>query len=126
MLFEQALVLAILAAHDAKGQFVVAVAKMLPLRRRVDGVHETLGAVEGAVHNVDVVDFGAAEEEREADVPQSLGAGAEDGDGVNSGAAGEENRRGQGCPEGGEFGSSEKGIRGAGCREKGQGTDGSG
>ena len=43
-------------------------------------MHEVFGAREGAVDDVDVVNFGAAEEERKSDVPGCLGAGAEDSD----------------------------------------------
>jgi len=37
-------------------------------------LHEGAGAVEGAVNDGEVVDFGAAEEEGEVDVPEGLEA----------------------------------------------------
>ena len=43
-------------------------------------MHEVFSAREGPVDNVDMVDFGAPEEERKSDVPGCLGAGAEDSD----------------------------------------------
>ena len=43
-------------------------------------MHEVFGAREGAVDDVNVVNFGASEEERESDMPGCLGAGAEDSD----------------------------------------------
>ena len=39
-----------------------------------EGLHEGAGAVEGAVDDGKVVDFGAAEEEGEVDVPEGLEA----------------------------------------------------
>jgi len=39
-----------------------------------EGLHEGAGAVEGAVNDGEVVDFGAAEEEGEVDVPEGLEA----------------------------------------------------
>lgn len=62
---------------------------------------------------MDVVDLRAAQEEGEADVPEGLEAGAEDADGVDSGAAVEDEGGGEGGAEGGEFGGGEEGVWGA-------------
>lgn len=50
-------------------------------------MHQVLSAGERAVDDVDVVDFGSAEEQSKADVPRCLFAGAEDGDRVDGCAA---------------------------------------
>ena len=102
VVFEEAGVFAVLVAHDAEVEFGVAVTEGVPGGRSVDLFHEGAGALEVAVNDVDVVDFVAAEEEGEADVPEGLEAGAEDADGVDVGAAGEDEGCGEGGAEGGE------------------------
>ena len=79
VVFEQPLVLAVLGGDDAEGEFRVRVAECLPVGGGVEFVHELFGAGEGAVDDVDVVDFGPAQHEGEADVPFCLKASAEDG-----------------------------------------------
>lgn len=102
VLFDEAVVLAVFVAHDAEAEFLVRVPEVLPFGGCVDGFHQLAGALEAAVDDVDVVDIPAAEEEGEADVPEGLEAGAENADGVDGGAAGEDCGGGEGGAEGGE------------------------
>lgn len=90
VVFEEASVFAVLVAHDAEVEFRVAGAEGVPGRGGVDLFHEAAGALEVAVDDVDVVDFVAAEEEGQTDVPKGLEAGAENADGVDVCAAGED------------------------------------
>lgn len=75
--------------------------------------HECYRVVEGAVDDVYVVDFGGAEEQREEDGVECDSAGAEDREGVDCLAAAEEEGRGEGGGEGGEFGGGEDAEGGA-------------
>ena len=80
MLFQQALVFAVFGAYDAECEFRVGLAESRPRRGSIEFLHEIFSAREGAVDDVDMVNLGAAEEERKSDVPGGLGAGTEDGD----------------------------------------------
>ena len=64
-------------------------------------MHDLFCAGEGAVDDVDVMDVRAAEEKGEADVPLGLEASAEEEEGVDSGAFGEDKGGGKGGAEGG-------------------------
>lgn len=90
VLFQQTLVFAVVRADNAKGELRIRVAQRLPLGKSVKFVHEGLGAGEGAVDDVDVVNFGTTEEESEANMPRCLLSCAEDGDGVDVGALAED------------------------------------
>ena len=63
VVLEQAVVFAVVGADDAEGQFFVRFAEVGPVVGGVDFLHEGLGAREGAVDDVDVVDLGATQEE---------------------------------------------------------------
>ena len=126
MFFEQALVFAVFGADDAEGEFGDGVAEGFPIWRGVEGVHEGFGAGEGTVYDVYVVDFCTAEHQGETDVPFCLFAGAEDGDGVDVGAALEDDGGGEGGAEGGDFFGSEEGVGEAGGGEEGEGAAGGG
>jgi len=63
VLFDQALVFAILGTHAAEGELRIRVPQILPFGGGVDFLHQSLRAGEGAVDDVDVVDFAAAEHE---------------------------------------------------------------
>ncbi len=80
MFFKQALVFSVFGAYDAECELGVGLAESLPGGGGVKILHEIFGTREGAIDDVDVVNFGAAEEERKSDVPGCLGAGAEDSD----------------------------------------------
>lgn len=80
MLFQQALVFAVFSAYDTECEFGIGIAESLPGRGGVELMHEILGAREGAVDDVNMMNFGASKEERKSDMPGCLGAGAEDSD----------------------------------------------
>lgn len=70
------------------------------------------------------MDFGAAQEERQADVPVSLFAGAEDGYGVDIRAAFEEKSGGKGGAETGELRGGKERVRSSGRIEESEGAVG--
>ena len=108
------MVFAVFGTDDAEGDFRDGVAEGFPVRGGVEGVHELFGAGKRPVDDVDVVDFGPAQHERETDVPFRLLARAENGDAVDVRAAVEDHGGGESCAEGGEFFGGEKGVREAG------------
>lgn len=110
MSFDQALVFAVFGADNAECYFWVCVAEGFPFWGGVEFMHEGLCPCEGAVDDVDVVDFVPAKEKGEADMPCGLFASAEDGDRVNFMTFGENEGRGEGGTEGGQFFGSEKGV----------------
>lgn len=111
MVFEHAVVFAVLGAQDAEAEFFVGGPEVGPLGSGVNFVHQIEGARRGPIYDVDMMDLGATEDEREADVPRSLLARAKHGDFVHVLSATED----EGCREGGaecgEFFSSEEGVR---------------
>ena len=120
VLLEQARVFAVFGRDDAEGEFLVGGPEAFPLGRGVEFVHEGFAPGEGPVDDVDVVDFGPAEHEGEADVPFRLQAGAEDGDGVDVGAAVEDHGCCERCAEGCQFFGVEESVGNPGCGEEGQ------
>ena len=102
-LFQESRVLAVLWREDAELEFGVGGAEFGKGRVGVEFMHQGFGAGEGPVDDVDVVDGVTAEDEGQADVPGCLFAGAEDGDGVDVGAAREDHGRGEGGAEGGQL-----------------------
>ena len=98
------------SAQNAELEFGVFFPDGFPFGQGIVVIHELLGAGEGAVDDVDVVDLASLEEEGEADVPEGLAARAEDGDGVDFFALGEDDGGGEGGAEGRQgFGGEEGG-----------------
>lgn len=110
MVFEHAVILAVLGAQDAEAEFLVGGPKVGPFGTCVDFVHQSEGAGRGSVDDVDMMDFGTTQEESKTDVPCSLSARAKDGDFVNVLSTTEDERCREGGSKCGEFFSSKKGV----------------
>ncbi len=103
VVFEEAVVVDVLGGDDAELDFGVCGAQVGPFGGGVEVVHDLFGAGEGAVDDVDVVDFRSAEHEGEPDVPLGLLSGAEDGDGVDAIATVEDDGCSEGSAKGGQL-----------------------
>lgn len=103
MAAEMLVIFLVLGAQDGELEFRVGRlgADAGPFVLGVEVVHQLLGPLEGPVDDVDMVDFGPAQQQREPDVPPGLQAGAEDGDGVDALADVEELGGEEGGAEGG-------------------------
>lgn len=123
MFFHQTVVFPVLVAHDAEIDLVVGFSQVFPFWRGVDVGHELAGTGKVPVYDVHVVDLGAAEEEGKTDVPEGLGAGAENGDGVDAGATIEDHGCGEGGAEGCELGGGEEAVGFSGCGEESERAD---
>lgn len=126
MFFHQPVVFSVFVAHDAEIDLVVWFSEMFPFGGGVDVGHELAGAGEVPVYDVHVVDLWAAEKQGETDVPEGLGAGAEDSDGVDAAAAVEDYGCGEGGAKGSELCGGEEAVGFARCGEEGEGADGIG
>lgn len=108
--FQDAVVFAVIGADDAEAELGVDGAQVGPVGAGVDFFQEVLRPGEAAVHDVDVVNVCASQDQSEPDVPIRLLAGPKDRDSMDFLATVEDERGRQSRAEGGQLFGSDEGV----------------
>lgn len=125
LLLEEALVVVVLGREHAEPALGPALARLGRGRDGVEPLYDGRAVLaELAVDEVDRADGGAAEHQREADVPVGLAAAAEDGEGGDMAPLADEAEGGECCAEGGDGAGVQDAGGFAGGREEGDGAGG--
>ena len=109
--FQDAVVFAVICADDAEAELGVDGAQVGPIGAGVDFLQEVLRAGEAAVHNVDVMNVCASQDQSEPDVPIRLLAGPKDRDSMDFFTTVEYERGRQSRAKGRQFFGGDEGVR---------------